>query len=142
MYIKLKLMQIARESKPYIISPPPDTRGIHASCSRPLVMQSAPCNLLVHSSSLPMERWSMVVPGSQRKVSMHGRVIGPKLMLVMQGTCCARDGSWAINPKGSSMLRLSCAVSHWSSKTCAKYGFSRHPFTLVLGKPPEASMSW
>ena len=48
----------------------------------------------------------MVVPGLQRKVSMHGRVIGPILMLEMQGTCCARDGSWALTPKGSSLSRL------------------------------------
>ena len=41
-----------------------------------------------------MERCSTDVPGLQRKVSMHGRVIGPILMLEMQGTCCARKGSW------------------------------------------------
>ena len=47
------------------------------------------------------------VPGLQRDVSMHGRVIGPILMLEMQGTCCARTGSRAINPKGSSLSRPS-----------------------------------
>ena len=31
---------------------------------------------------------------------MHGRVIGPKLMLEMHGTCCALRGSWAVSPKG------------------------------------------
>ena len=41
----------------------------------------------------------MVVPGLQSTVSMHGRVIGPIVMLEMQGTCCARDGSWEINPR-------------------------------------------
>ena len=136
MYIRLKLIQIIAKSKPYIISPPLDTRGIHALCSSPSVMQSSPCNLLVHSSYLPMERWSMVVPGSQRKVSMHGRVIGPMFMLEMHGICYTRDGSWAINHKGLSLSRFSYAASTWSSKTCEKYGLSHHPFTLVVCKPP------
>ena len=58
-----------------------------------------------------MERCSIDVPGSQRKVSMHGRVIGPILMLEMQGTCCARTGSWEINPKGSSLSSLAFSGS-------------------------------
>ena len=115
---------------------PTDARGIHASCSNTSLMMTYPCNLLVHSSSLPMEMCSMVVPGLQRTVSMHGRVIGPILMLEMQGTCCAKIGSWAINPKGSSLSRLTYTCS---SKTCEKYGLSRHPFNLVLCRFPEMS---
>ena len=74
-----------------IISPHPDTGGIHASCSNPFVSSPAVlCHLLVHSSSLLVIRWSLVVPGSQRTVPMHGLVMGPILMMSMQGTCYAR----------------------------------------------------
>ena len=41
---------------PLSLALPPDTRGIHASCSGPSVMPSSPYNLLVHSSSPPMEK--------------------------------------------------------------------------------------
>ena len=146
-----------------------DARGIYASSSNASPSVTFSCNLLVHSSSLSMERCSIDVPGSQRKVSMHGRVIGPILMLEMQGTCCARTGSWAINPKGSSLSRLTFSGSYffgwhmwelpWQSlhesvvpftlskftsslKTCEKYGLSRHPFTLVWCCLPEMSISW
>ena len=122
---------------PLSIALPLDAKGIHASCSKASSMVTFPCNLLVHSSSLPMEMCSMVVPGLQRNVSMHGRVIGPILILEMQGTCCARTGSWAINPKGSSLSRLTCPIRTWSSKTCE---WSCHPFTHVLCTLP--SMSW
>ena len=120
-----------------------DARGIHASSSNASSSKSISCNLLVHSSSLSMERCFIDVPGSQNTVSMHGHVIGPKLMLEMQGTCYARCGSWAINPEGSSLLRLVAAQSTWSSsRTCEKYGFNRHPFTLIWCCLPEMSISW
>ena len=89
-----------------------DARGIYASSS--IASPSSvtfSCNLLVYSSSLSMEMCSTDVPGLQRKVSMHGRVIGPILMLEMQGTCCARTGSWVINPKDSSLSRLAFSAS-------------------------------
>ena len=61
-----------------------DTRGIYASSSNASSSSvTFSCNLLVHSSSLSMERCSIDVPGSQRNVSMHGCVIGPILMLEM-----------------------------------------------------------
>ena len=45
-------MLILGFQKHYIISPPPDARGIHASCSSSSVVSSSSlCNLLVHSSS-------------------------------------------------------------------------------------------
>ena len=67
-----------------------DARGIYASSSNASSSSMTIfCNLLVHSSSLSMERCSTDVPGLQRDVSMHGRVIGPILMLDMQGTCCS-----------------------------------------------------
>ena len=127
--------------KASIIRPLLDVGGIHGSCSSPSMMQTYPCNLLVHSSSPLVAIWPLVVPGLQRSVSMQSRVMGPMIMLVMQGTCCAREGSWAIAPKGSLMLRFTCVSSSWMSSTCEKYGFKRHPFVLVLCSPPVASMS-
>ena len=89
-----------------------DARGIYASSSNASSLsETFSCNLLVHSSSLSMERCSTDVPGLQRDVSMHGHVIGPILMLEMQGICCARDGSWVINPKGLSLSRLAFSGS-------------------------------
>ena len=69
-----------------------DARGIYASSSNASPsLVTISCNLLVHLSSLSMERCSTDVPGSQRNVSMHGRVIGPILMLEMQGTCAVQE---------------------------------------------------
>ena len=53
-----------------------------------------------------MARLPLVVPRLQRHVPMHGLVADPILMLEMQGTCCAREGSWALTPKGSLLLRI------------------------------------
>ena len=121
------------ELKPSIISPPLDARGIYVSRSKSSAVPSSKlCNLLVHSSSPLMARWPLVVPGLQGIVSMQGLVMGPKLMMSVQGTCCALRRSWAITPKGSPMSRLTCAESTCSLRTCKKYGSSHQPFTLTI----------
>ena len=63
-----------------------DARGIYASSSNASPSVTFSYNLLVHSCSLSMERCSINVLGLQRKVSMHGRVIGPMFMLKMKGS--------------------------------------------------------
>ena len=106
------------------------------------------CNLLVHSSSLSMERCSIDVPGLPRKVSMHGRVIGPKNSClkcrehVVQEKGLGQSIPRALRCRGlpspnlaslddtclhESVAFFTLSKSSSSLKTCEKYGLSRHP---------------